>query len=720
MAYVPNAADTSQPTGDKPVSSAAPEFRALKAEALSTLIALGGFQAELDAILAGIAGGNNSAALAANLASSAGSSFIGFTQLGTGAIFRLLQTELRANVTIAQFGAKSDGVTDDAAAIMAAHVYLKSIGGGTIKIPEGITVASDISTSELLSIQGAGAGLSFIKLTGANHRWNHNMDQVGAMAFLQGITFLTNGVSAGVGFHAQYTQLGVPFTDRNDRRVFTNNVEFRGATDANGWVTPLWLDNINGSQHNDLWITGINAGTNDGSELTNTVSPQGVLISGSDYPTDHRFISPTFYSIDTCIVASGYVEGITSIDPVAVNVGMYASWDLSQSPSAGRPGFKLINPHVNSYRGVTDLRGIQQVQILSGELYHNPGANTLFSKANFAFTVNTATDVFTSTAFSFYDNQGVLFSGGTLPAPLAINTVYFIRDANIVTGTFKLCTTAATNTTPASAAIDITAAASGGCLMYRRAGWVGHYLENCVDGQITTDQYFRFLDPAAVATSTGVRIYGPLTKGINLSNNAYGTSDIRFAPTGRMDIGIDLASNPPGQVRYDNGNIFSGQYRIADVYSPGNNYQVAGCRGFQVKLTAAQSIPNATATKILWDTPSYDPMGLWVFGPATYTDFTIPANVGISRLLIGVVCSFAAAAAGTIRRIDVTINGTVGTGLVDGRVPLAGGIEVTTAGFQRSYEIKGGDVISVRVRQDSGGALNMIANSTVLTLEVLT
>ena len=57
-----------------------------------------------------------------------GSSLVGFLQAGTGAVATNVQTKLRESVSVKDFGAVGDGVTDDTAAIQLAVNYCIKIG----------------------------------------------------------------------------------------------------------------------------------------------------------------------------------------------------------------------------------------------------------------------------------------------------------------------------------------------------------------------------------------------------------------------------------------------------------------------------------------------------------------------------------------------------------------------------------------------------------------
>jgi hypothetical protein len=91
------------------------------------------------------------AAYAATLAASGGSALVGFIQAGAGALARTAQTKMRETVSVKDFGAVGDGVTDDTVAIQASVTHVNTLGGGTVYLPQGnykitapITIYSNI------------------------------------------------------------------------------------------------------------------------------------------------------------------------------------------------------------------------------------------------------------------------------------------------------------------------------------------------------------------------------------------------------------------------------------------------------------------------------------------------------------------------------------------------------------------------------------------------
>lgn len=64
---------------------------------------------------------------------------INFTQSGTGATERTVQTKLRETMSVKDFGAACDGSTDDTAAWVLAVAAVQAAGGGVISAPAGTT-----------------------------------------------------------------------------------------------------------------------------------------------------------------------------------------------------------------------------------------------------------------------------------------------------------------------------------------------------------------------------------------------------------------------------------------------------------------------------------------------------------------------------------------------------------------------------------------------------
>lgn len=86
----------------------------------------------------------------ASLAASSGSSLIGFIQAGTGAVPRTAQAKMRERVSVEDFGAVGDGVTDSTTAIQRARESLSS--GGVLYFGKGTFI---INTDACLTLNVA-------------------------------------------------------------------------------------------------------------------------------------------------------------------------------------------------------------------------------------------------------------------------------------------------------------------------------------------------------------------------------------------------------------------------------------------------------------------------------------------------------------------------------------------------------------------------------------
>ena len=89
-----------------------------------------------------------------------GSGIITYTPAGTGAVDTVVETKLRERISVTDFGAVGDGATDDTTKIQAAIDYAYSLGGGTVHLPVGRYMVSQIEVPQRVILQGEAAGFS--------------------------------------------------------------------------------------------------------------------------------------------------------------------------------------------------------------------------------------------------------------------------------------------------------------------------------------------------------------------------------------------------------------------------------------------------------------------------------------------------------------------------------------------------------------------------------
>jgi hypothetical protein len=137
--------------------------------------------AELVPIVQG--GGTSQTSVANLLGGPAGSSLVGYLPAGTGAVATTVQTKMRESVSVKDFGAKGDGITDDSTKIEAASLSLFLAGGGDLILPPGTfilgTLSADVNSINSyitlrngVNIIGSGRGVTTLKIkSGENTRF---------------------------------------------------------------------------------------------------------------------------------------------------------------------------------------------------------------------------------------------------------------------------------------------------------------------------------------------------------------------------------------------------------------------------------------------------------------------------------------------------------------------------------------------------------------------
>lgn len=155
-----------------------------------------------------------------------GSAFVGFMQSGTGAVARTVQAKLRETVSVKDFGAVGDGVTDDTVAFNDALAT-----GKQVDVPDGTYLANVVVSTSTFNIVGSGMGRTIIKPYNTSLPAFKNMADPGSANFwlrssIRNLSIQSSG-NVGNGF-----TFGDPavYASGNERigRVDFTNVEITG------------------------------------------------------------------------------------------------------------------------------------------------------------------------------------------------------------------------------------------------------------------------------------------------------------------------------------------------------------------------------------------------------------------------------------------------------------------------------------------------------------
>jgi len=129
--------------------------------------------------------GVGDAVLRQDLLEDDGASRIGFKQVGTGAVSSDVETKLREFVSVKDFGAVGDGVTDDTAAIQAAL----NTNPSALFLPEGIYKSDTINITGIgsLTLFGSGKGKSTIDFSGTSGAYGIHARETSGMGGIRNL-----------------------------------------------------------------------------------------------------------------------------------------------------------------------------------------------------------------------------------------------------------------------------------------------------------------------------------------------------------------------------------------------------------------------------------------------------------------------------------------------------------------------------------------------------
>ena len=199
--------------------------------------------------------GDNS--LRQELASDDGGQLVSFLQSGDGAEPRSVSGRLKDSVSVKDFGAVGDGITNDTAAFQAcfsAHPH------GDIKVPNGVYILTGTLTknSGVISGEGRDSVLVFDNMNGADGCiFNpQNRQTLSGAAFL---TVLARGTNGGRAFVAPHDS--IQYATRRSAYIFDNLY-------IAGYTLPA-PGTQNAFETIETWLCGIETGDGIGCDITN-------------------------------------------------------------------------------------------------------------------------------------------------------------------------------------------------------------------------------------------------------------------------------------------------------------------------------------------------------------------------------------------------------------------------------------------------------------------
>lgn len=299
---------------------------------------------------------NADATLRDALAAANGSTLVGFQQNGSGAVVRSVQAKLRDVVSIKDFGGVDDGVTDNLAAMQAAHTAARVVyypGSGTY------LCSGKISVSGKFGLQGDGAGITKIRFNGSNQGFDVIQTTADDCFYVDSITFVTDDTtSAFTGLKINgASQISISdgvrgiLGDRNKYRGKISNVTFTGSSNSAGWGVGLNLQSIMNFEIQNLTYTGLVPA------VVGDLKGVAVLLNGDGAPTDVRIRGLWVFYALYGLLCPDYMEGVHlyDVEMVVVTYGVMGrytpGYSVASEAGAGCLAFYLDQMHINCLIG---------------------------------------------------------------------------------------------------------------------------------------------------------------------------------------------------------------------------------------------------------------------------------------------------------------------------------------------------------------------------------
>lgn len=298
----------------------------------------------------------------------------GFIQAGTGSVQRTVESKLQETVSVKDFGAVGDGVTDDTAAIQAAL----SSSHVNIYVPAGrYRITSNLTRSGQTYLHGDGLVASAFVFDG-----NYGLDYNGG-----------DGTNQYTMSHLSIEKMAFETTVKNTRQLIDatwfggvgntakaltiRDCEFKASGPSAGFAAGVRLINARNVRIDNVRFLG----DRDAAPI-NTATGLQILGGGDAAPVEIQIDSLQTYYCQTGLYINGWVEGIY-VDK-STFVACLKGIEAVGSPE-GRPVLHVSNSHfATSTAGVLNT-GFVQVKVCNNSFYavDVDGTASLYSGVQF-------------------------------------------------------------------------------------------------------------------------------------------------------------------------------------------------------------------------------------------------------------------------------------------------------------------------------------------------